>query len=160
MAEGIRELVLRGASIRRAAAALGVASTTFERWRERARQGREPYVSTFEAFEIAEAVFLAGIEQTVAAAVQEDWRAGAWLLSKRCREDYGDAKEIQAREAKRVRDDRPPEQLTHEELVARIGEGTSLDVQAMTNGELRVFIQARAEMRTALGARQANDDDE
>lgn len=94
LADGIRSLILAGASTRRAALTLGVPPTTFERWRERARRRRRPYADCFETFEIAEAVFLGGAEQALAAATRDDWRAAAWLLSRRLPGDYGDAKQI------------------------------------------------------------------
>ena len=93
-AEGIRSLVLAGSSTRRAALRLGVPATTFERWRDRAKRGRKPYVDCFKTFEIAEAVFLGAAEAALAAASQEDWRAAAWLLSRRLPGEYGDAKEV------------------------------------------------------------------
>jgi hypothetical protein len=73
---------------------LGVASTTFERWRDRARRGRKPYADYFKAFEIAESVFLGGVEQALTDSTRDDWRAAAWLLSKRLPAEYGDAKQV------------------------------------------------------------------
>lgn len=93
LADGIRSLVLGGATTRRAALRVGVPATTFERWRDRAKRGRKPYANFFTAFEIAEAVFLAGVEQTLTASTQDDWRAAAWLLSRRLPAEYGDTKQ-------------------------------------------------------------------
>jgi hypothetical protein len=104
LADGIRSLILAGTSIRRAALRLGVPATTFERWRDRARRGRKPYADHFKAFEIAETVFLAGIEQTLTASTRDDWRAAAWLLSKRLPAEYGDAKQV-TRSLERIPDD-------------------------------------------------------
>jgi len=104
MFDGIRSLILAGASARRAALRLSVPSTTFERWRDRAKRGRKPYADCFKAFEVAEAVFLANVEQTLTVSTRDDWRAAAWLLSKRLPVGYGDAKQI-TRSLERIPDD-------------------------------------------------------
>ncbi len=91
LADSGRALVLaeirRGATPKCAAAMAKVHEATWYRWLERGRAGIEPYASFATEIAIAELVWQAGLERAIASST--DWRASAWLLERRCREQYG-----------------------------------------------------------------------
>ena len=80
--------VRAGMGTERAALGAGVSRVTLWRWLRRGREERgegrrTAYVRFLEAFEIAEANAVAQLETTLHEQAREDWRANAWLLSRK-----------------------------------------------------------------------------
>jgi hypothetical protein len=84
-----------GMGTERAALGAGVSRVTVWRWLQRGRgdkaKGRSTAYARFaDDFEIAEANAIAQLETTLHQQAAEDWRANAWLLSRKRPEEYGD----------------------------------------------------------------------
>lgn len=94
-----RELILQGVrdgmGIERASFQAGVHPTTSWRWRHRGKRDRAEGRATAYArfahdFDIAEANAIAQLEVSMHTQARDDWRAAAWLLSRRRRDEYGE----------------------------------------------------------------------
>jgi hypothetical protein len=82
--------VSAGAHLSVAARAAGVSRQTLHRWRARgAAEDSGPYHELERAFERAEAEAELRQVALIARAAQSEWRAGAWLLSRRAPERWG-----------------------------------------------------------------------
>jgi hypothetical protein len=84
-----------GMGTERAALGAGVSRVTVWRWLQKGRgdkaQGRQTSYAKFaDDFETAEANAIANLETTLHEQAREDWRANAWLLSRKRPEEYGD----------------------------------------------------------------------
>jgi hypothetical protein len=84
-----------GVSYDRAAASEGVSCRTLRRWRRQGEAdqaaGKNTAYSRFvQDFNKAESDALGQLESNLWQQAQEDWRAGAWLLTKKLPNQYGD----------------------------------------------------------------------
>jgi hypothetical protein len=91
-----------GVSHERAAVAAGVSVRQLHRWVSQGEQdeteGRKTRHARFaREFRKAESDALGQVESNIWQQSQEDWRAGAWLLSKKDRRRYGDDREVAIR---------------------------------------------------------------
>jgi hypothetical protein len=67
----------------------GLALSTYYDWRKRGEEGEEPYAEFLFETTRATALVIGQLEHEVIKAAQRDWRAGAFMLSKRARDIYG-----------------------------------------------------------------------
>ena len=111
MTDAICRLVREGVKPARAAKGLGVDERLWYRWKQKAKQGMEPYKERIADIEVAEATFLAAAEICLGRAARNDWKASKEMLKSRAPTEYGDKLEI-------ARDTDPPRELSHDELRA------------------------------------------
>ena len=91
----ITNLIRAGCTIERACNAAGIESRTLRFWRKRGKAGEEPYASFCLALKEADAMGEAHRVAVIAKAGDEDWRAAAWLLSRRHPERWGERQSIE-----------------------------------------------------------------
>jgi hypothetical protein len=70
----------------------GIALSTFYEWRKRGEDGEDPYAEFLFESTRASALVIGRLEHEIVKAAAHDWRAGAYVLSKRMRAVYGDDK--------------------------------------------------------------------
>jgi hypothetical protein len=92
-----------GVSYERAATSAGVAVRTLRRWLRQGEAEEKAGENTGHArfvreFRKAESEALGQVESNIWQASQEDWRAGAWLLSKKLPQQYGKDDEVERTE--------------------------------------------------------------
>jgi hypothetical protein len=129
--------VSAGAHLSVAARAAGVSRQTLHRWRARgAAEAEGPYHELARALERAEAEAELRQVAQIARAAQSEWRAGAWLLSRRAPERWG--RGASERAAPAPRSEAPP-------TVA----GERLDLRLLEDDELALLeaLCARAAAR-------------
>ncbi|MBW1907769.1 MAG: helix-turn-helix domain-containing protein [Deltaproteobacteria bacterium] len=88
-----------GVSHVRAAVAAGVSERTLYRWLKKGEDDetagrRTAHARFLKAFRETEAQVLGQIESNVMQASAEDWRAGAWILSKKLPGQYGGLEKV------------------------------------------------------------------
>ena len=92
----IYQAVALGASQTLAAKAGGVALSTLKAWLLKGRNGEEAYVDFLKGYERAETKCdMSALASIMSAAKNRDWKAAAWMLSRRHPEEYADRQEQQ-----------------------------------------------------------------
>lgn len=94
-AEKIIEAMKLGSSVRLALKYAGASTEVFSRWREKARKGREPYLSFFkELNEMRGERAQKWLRQIEDAAEEGKWQAAAWKLAHCERETFGEMSQV------------------------------------------------------------------
>jgi len=109
-ARKILATVRAGASIKDSMLAGGYSEPTYYNWRDNAAKGLQPYATMMAEFAIAEAAAAVAHVQNINAQASQDWKASAWWLSRRRRNEYGDKIEVTAKTAE-------ADELTREQLL-------------------------------------------
>lgn len=92
--EKILQLIRAGNYRETACAAVGIDSRTMRIWLKRGAKGEKPYASFCAAMEEAEASAEARHVLTLTSASKEDWRAAAWILSRKYSDRWGERVKI------------------------------------------------------------------
>lgn len=116
----ICKLIRVGVHPRTACAAEGIHRATYYEWRKRGEEGEEPFAAFLDATNCALAAVHGELEQGLVIASRADWRAGAWLLSKRARDVYGDRHAVQVEGAEVRHSFRPLSPEVAEEIRRKI----------------------------------------
>ena len=93
--EAICSALIRGASKEAAAAAASISLRTFNRWLSRAREEGAPEELTRFADEVEEAMNRAEIHLLEKIRQAEDWRASAWILSRRFPDRWSEKRSVE-----------------------------------------------------------------
>jgi transposase len=92
------ELVAAGVELPRAAACVGLAPRTVERWRARGAAARAgPYRDLYLALEQADAQAEVRDILLIGKAAQTNWKAAAWRLERRFPDRWGPKRPVEAR---------------------------------------------------------------
>jgi hypothetical protein len=87
----IARLVKHGVPIRHAAVAVGISESTIHGWMARGAKAKSGvYLEFLEAVTRAQAASVAGLVARVSKAAETDWRAAAWLLTRRAPAEFID----------------------------------------------------------------------
>jgi len=93
--EAICSALIRGASKEAAAAAASISLRTFNRWLSRAREEGAPEDLISFADEVEEAMNRAEIHLLEKIRAAEDWRASAWILSRRFPDRWSEKRSVE-----------------------------------------------------------------
>lgn len=78
-----------GATHEAAAGAAGIARKTLQTWKARGEAGEEPYAAFSEGLARAHEEGQVRLVAIIANAAVTDWKAAAWILERRHRDDFG-----------------------------------------------------------------------
>jgi hypothetical protein len=67
----------------------GISQSTWSTWRRRAEQGEQPFLGLLQAVTRAEAQAAQDVLRRVIRASKGDWRAGAFFLERRHKDEFG-----------------------------------------------------------------------
>ena len=95
LTERIAQLIKAGNYRETACAASGVSSRQMREWLQKGAEGLEPFASFLEAMDVAEAGAEARHVLTITSASKEDWRAAAWILSRKYHKRWGDKIQVE-----------------------------------------------------------------
>jgi hypothetical protein len=93
--EKILTLVRMGNYRETACAAAGIESRTMRVWLQRGAKGEKPYAEFARKMDEAEAGAEARHVMTLATASRVDWRAAAWILSRKYHDRWGDRVQVE-----------------------------------------------------------------
>jgi hypothetical protein len=89
--EAVCEAIRHGATYQAASEAAGIAYATFNEWR---KDSRLKYVKFSEAITRANADAQLNLLAKIANQSDKDWRAAAWILERRFKNDFGAAVDV------------------------------------------------------------------
>ena len=89
--QAVLRAIRKGAHSEIAAAACGVSIRTWQEWRQKGRNGVEPYASLETQIERAEAKAELGYVARIKLKSARDWKADAWLLERSRPQRWGKA---------------------------------------------------------------------
>jgi hypothetical protein len=91
--------LIRGGNYRdTACAAAGIDSRVMREWLIRGAKGEEPFATFSAAMDEAEGAAEARHVLTITSASKEDWRAAAWILSRKYHKRWGDKIQVEVME--------------------------------------------------------------
>lgn len=96
--EKIVQLIRTGNYRETAAAAAGISRNTLRNWMKWGAMGKEPYVDFAAKLDEAEAAAEAHHVLRITSASKEDWRAAAWILSRKYSQRWGDKVQVEIQE--------------------------------------------------------------
>jgi hypothetical protein len=88
--DAIAELIADGVPAMYACQSAGISTATFYRWLALGREGSERHARFLAAIEEALARSVATLVLQISEAARTDWRAAAWLLTRRAPQDFID----------------------------------------------------------------------
>lgn len=126
------DAVRLGCSYKLASKAAGISESTFGNWQRRSKTGEEPFVSFMAEVERAESDHAQACLESIMAARDTDWKAGAWMMERR--HGYVRREEVSGPDGGPVQIETADPKVILEEMIGRMAkreqqrEGSGVDL--------------------------------